>query len=652
MSLEKKEGEQSMTTKTEKKKEPSASGGESPLNYARVLFVPLDRARPNPWQPRRAMANAGLTDLAEDIARHGLLQPAVGRMVGDTIELAFGHRRLMAIKALAGDGRWTSGMPVSVREITDAQMALYALSENSKREDLSPLDEYRAYSKALAEIDSLTITDLADSIGVARSTLSNDLRILKLPEVVLERFESGELGTHAAREFLCLMNDDHAHEREMAKVIMWIANTHGVDGAPDWRVKHVEKRIRDVMGTYDADWRPVAKRTSDTGYIVADAYGREPSFDFEAFIKAHPDQVHMIPTLHDSKTRAWTCNVKDWRRLQTAGTRAANKEAAETGKPAPAKGRRKQELQERLTNDPVLAQLRKAVSKETHWEGEKQVSRVAPTGPPTEAELEKLGTRAEFFDQLSSGKNFSRFHQRLGKDSVLAYFPDLNECLNKCTWGASFGQDSQGAPVELYCMNKEKYEEKLARGKAAYRQRVDKAIAAADADETELAVQVAGRAWDADAAGLVAAALLQSNDGAIGQRMAPGVPDRAYGTEYADFRYYPRVLSDAVQALGLELKASMPWKRNHLDVAAALKGLVPLQGTGGLPGVAARLMVWSISEHAKDPSVVKKFLKYFNGGGDDADKGTERPAKATKARKNTSRGQSRRRRTDIVSATR
>ena len=103
--------------------------------------------------------------------------------------------------------------------LTDQQMAYIALSENSARKDVTPIEQITAWAKALREIPDVTIQGLADKVGIDRGVMSRYLTILELPKEVLELVDSGEMSLRAARELLVLRNDDHCHEDQILMVL-------------------------------------------------------------------------------------------------------------------------------------------------------------------------------------------------------------------------------------------------------------------------------------------------------------------------------------------------------------------------------------------------------------------------------------------------
>src|SRR4026208_1891453 len=142
---------------------------------------------PNPNQPRKDFDDNALRDLADSLRHSGLLQPLVVRRMGDGYQLIVGERRWRAAK-LAG----IEGCPVSVRGGSDSESLELALVENLLREDLNPMEEAEAYQRLLAEF-GWTQEDLAERVSKDRSTISNCLRLLKLPDLIRADLRAGRL---------------------------------------------------------------------------------------------------------------------------------------------------------------------------------------------------------------------------------------------------------------------------------------------------------------------------------------------------------------------------------------------------------------------------------------------------------------------------
>ena len=178
--------------------QPQAPPQQQEPETGRVLELPLESIRPNPFQPRRAFDQAALEELAASIRSQGLLQPLVVRPAEGGYEIVAGERRLRACQ-LAGIER----VAVIVREATDEQMLLLALLENLQREDLGPVEEARAYQR-LVEDFGLTQEEIAEAVGKDRSSVANAMRLLKLPPEVLDDLAAGRMSAGHARALLAL----------------------------------------------------------------------------------------------------------------------------------------------------------------------------------------------------------------------------------------------------------------------------------------------------------------------------------------------------------------------------------------------------------------------------------------------------------------
>src|SRR2546426_2228512 len=161
-----------------------------------LIELPLGEIRPNPYQPRRDVDPAALEELKASILKAGLLQPVVVRAApgerASGYELIAGERRLRACQALGWDR-----ISAVKRDVDDRTALTLALIENLQRDDLSPVDEARGYERLIAEFN-LAQQDVADAVGRDRSTVANALRLLKLPEEVLQRLNEGHLSVGLA----------------------------------------------------------------------------------------------------------------------------------------------------------------------------------------------------------------------------------------------------------------------------------------------------------------------------------------------------------------------------------------------------------------------------------------------------------------------
>ena len=144
------------------------------VSSSAIVDVQLARLRPNPWQPRRHMDDAGLAELAASIREHGVLQPILVTETIDGYQLIAGERRVRASR-LAGLER----IPALVRQLADRDQLEVALVENVQRADLDPIEEALAYRQLMDEF-GLTQEQVSDRVGKARATIANTLRLLDL----------------------------------------------------------------------------------------------------------------------------------------------------------------------------------------------------------------------------------------------------------------------------------------------------------------------------------------------------------------------------------------------------------------------------------------------------------------------------------------
>ena len=432
----------------------------------------------NPWQPRVEIEPTTLEKLADSIRGVGLLQAPLGRRTADgRTQLAFGHRRVAACKLLHERGEWEPYVEMDVDdELTDEDMAVMALSENVARRQLTQIEVVRAHRRAIDET-GLSIQGLADKLGVSRGALSNNLRVLELPDFVLEHVERGALRVSVAREFLVLQNATHVHLDDMQHVVKAIADSTQVryyGGLPNWSRKNVRKEISERVASNEQDFRPIGPRIYTPDYAAGSA--REATFDVEAFSFEFPDALHTIPA--GDASRVWTCEVKEWRRRQTQATREANKEAEVSGtKPksgASSAPSREKQFELLLAKDPVWKGIIAGRTKK------------GPNRPVTDREREALGTRVELRDVNYDTKFWKILEvSRSSEDpyawdkgqggTVPHWFPDLDEC-RRCTIGAAYAKSRSSYMLEkpaLVCFNREHYEEKRKAGEAAYRDQIE-----------------------------------------------------------------------------------------------------------------------------------------------------------------------------------
>ena len=175
----------------------------SSLENEGTVTVRLDEIEPNRDQPRKEFDSEALSELAESIAQHGVLQPLLLRpMISGGYRIVAGERRWRASR-MAG----LQEVPAVVREMTDGEEMLFALIENLQREDLSPLEEAKGYQQ-LMDVQGMTQEQAAAAVGKSRPAVANALRLLNLPEDIQEMVERGEISAGHARTLLSFKSED------------------------------------------------------------------------------------------------------------------------------------------------------------------------------------------------------------------------------------------------------------------------------------------------------------------------------------------------------------------------------------------------------------------------------------------------------------
>ena len=167
------------------------------MNHEKIVVeLELDDILPNRFQPRFKFHEQAITELAESIKEHGVIQPILVRRLGDKYEIIAGERRYKA-SLLAGKRT----IPAIIAEVNDKDSAEVALIENVQRQDLTPIEEAVSYRKIL-DMGYLTQEQLAEKLGKTQSTISNKLRLLNLDDEVQEALLDEKISERHARSLL------------------------------------------------------------------------------------------------------------------------------------------------------------------------------------------------------------------------------------------------------------------------------------------------------------------------------------------------------------------------------------------------------------------------------------------------------------------
>jgi len=224
------------------------------------LFIPVDKIIPNPLQPRHIIGKEGLQELADSIREHGIIQPLLVTydIQNEQYILVAGERRLRAAQ-MAG----LEIVPVIVRQVTDQERLELALVENVQRSDLTPLETAEAY-RQLNEDFKLSHEEIAGRVGKSRVSVTNTLRLLKLPEAVRKALAEGRISEGHARTILAL-NSSQAQIGCMETILKYSLSVRKTEElvrkltgekperppkppAPP-EIKAVEERLRNHFGT-------------------------------------------------------------------------------------------------------------------------------------------------------------------------------------------------------------------------------------------------------------------------------------------------------------------------------------------------------------------------------------------------------------------
>lgn len=194
------------------------------------VMLKISEVEPNKDQPRNDFDEKALAELADSIAQHGVLQPLLVRPISaDCYQIVAGERRWRASR-MAG----LSEVPAIIKELSDSEVMEIALIENLQRENLSPIEEALGY-KSLIETYSLTQDEVAQTVGKSRSAIANAIRLLGLPQSVLDFISQGVLTAGHARALLTLKDSD---------VIEKVAKKFAEDFVS---VREAEKICKDIL---------------------------------------------------------------------------------------------------------------------------------------------------------------------------------------------------------------------------------------------------------------------------------------------------------------------------------------------------------------------------------------------------------------------
>ena len=203
--------------------EPASASTATPIE------LPVNRIKPNPFQPRRQFREDALEELAQSIRVNGIIQPISVRKSGNDFEIIAGERRWRAGQ-LAG----LTVVPVVVQEIADDKLLEVALIENIQREDLNAIELAEAFERMVTEL-SLSHEEIGRRTGKDRVTITNTIRLLQLQPEVQQIVASGKLSAGHARALIGIKDPDR--QKNIAYSVI----------AEGWTVRQIEKEVKEIV---------------------------------------------------------------------------------------------------------------------------------------------------------------------------------------------------------------------------------------------------------------------------------------------------------------------------------------------------------------------------------------------------------------------
>ena len=252
----------------------------------------LNDIEPNREQPRKKFDDDALSQLAASIAEHGVLQPLLVRPIpAGGYQLVAGERRWRASR-IAG----LTEVPVVIKEMSDEQAAVFALVENLQREDLDPVEEAKGYAKLMKDF-GFTQELVSERVGKSRPAVANALRLLKLPDSVLESISLGEISAGHGRALAAIEDEktiiDAARKiiakklsvretEKLVKMFTAVKKEKKTPAAPSRDVffNEVELSLSNALGRKA---KVVTKGKKEAGVLELDFYSKE---DLALIVKA------------------------------------------------------------------------------------------------------------------------------------------------------------------------------------------------------------------------------------------------------------------------------------------------------------------------------------------------------------------------------
>ncbi|MDP2942207.1 MAG: ParB/RepB/Spo0J family partition protein [Candidatus Omnitrophota bacterium] len=243
-----------------------------------TVQIKTDEISPGRFQPREMFDPDKLKELILSVKEKGVLQPVIVRPKGNGYELIAGERRLRAAKELG-----FSQVPAIIMDVKDGEALEIALVENLQRDDLNPMEEAKAYQR-LADEFSLTQEDISAKVGRDRASISNTLRLLKLPEKIKEEIYQGRISMGHAKAIL-MLESERAQLELCNKIIKrglsvreaeyfvkrkMTGSSYGRPRKHSTEIRAVEEELQRILGT-----RVTLLHQSKRGKIIVEYYSND-----------------------------------------------------------------------------------------------------------------------------------------------------------------------------------------------------------------------------------------------------------------------------------------------------------------------------------------------------------------------------------------
>lgn len=456
----------------------------------KIEIIPMDQIDDNPFQPRTHYSTKAIDELAGSIDQIGMRQIPEARRIDGRVQMAYGHLRKRAVAKLCKKKpkKWT-GMPVRIKDLTDDEMFYFAIEENLRRRDITPIEVARSIETFFTRYPGKKVTEVAQKLSMTQGNVSNLRRVLTLPEKVLDKIEEDRINFTMGRELLVLQgrnSERNKHdytqnkpvkevvtdEEMMLSAIGYIINPESANSRYLDCSKTVNGMKKAIYHVVNSHFHRLFQRMDYYG-----GRGDDPLFDQ---VKAGCAKCeHMIKAYETTnQARPFCTNAECWEKLQEKHRKAA---AAASAKKA------EEEIRKRIQETPpepdtaetesISQEMPDAVSEtigtvdetirgvdETPDIVDETPGAVDETGGPTLAETfakerekaEKVpkalseqatqaaGTRAVIIDieDIRSGPyGLKDGHVQLEQE--LGIMHDTAECLERCTTGFHYAFDSR-----------------------------------------------------------------------------------------------------------------------------------------------------------------------------------------------------------------